>query len=103
LLNRPYLGKIIPDMANTKSAKKAIRRQGRQYVKNLRRNRTYREARKEVLEAVSAGNQKLTNEKLNSFYKAVDKAAKAGGPLHKNTAARYKANLTNRVNTAFAS
>ncbi len=90
-------------MANTSSAKKAIRSQARKQVFNLRKKRTYRDARKDVMDAVTKGDKKAADTALQSFYKAVDKAAKSNGPLHKNTAARYKSRLMKVVNEAFAS
>lgn len=81
-------------MANTTSAKKAIRRQERQSVKNLARRSDFRSARKTVQKAIAAGDAKAAQAGLPVFYKAVDKAAKKNGPLHKNTAARYKSRLT---------
>lgn len=84
-------------MANTTSAKKAIRQQAKKYVKNLRRHRDYREAKKAVVEAVENKDKTAATEQLSVFFKTVDKAAKSNGPLHKNTAARYKSRLTKMV------
>jgi small subunit ribosomal protein S20 len=85
-------------MANTSSAKKAIRQQAKKTIKNLRRKRDFRDSRREVLKAVEAGDLKLAQTSLQDFYQKVDKAAKHNGPLHENTAARYKARLTQVVN-----
>lgn len=79
-------------MANTKSAKKAIRVSERKRVINLRKKREYREAKKAVVKAVLAKDKSLAQSSLSLAYKAIDKAAK-GNVLHKNTAARYKAQL----------
>lgn len=89
-------------MANTSSAKKAIRKQKSNFIKNLRRHRAYREARKAVLEAIKAGEKDAANQAMVQFQKAVDKAAKKGGPLHKNTAARYKSRLNQQLVAAFS-
>lgn len=84
-------------MANTSSAKKEIRSQARKKAKNDARRDAFRSTRKEVQRAIVAGDVKAANEKLGAFYKAVDKAAKSNGPLHKNTAARYKSRLSAAV------
>lgn len=89
-------------MANTSSAKKAIRQIERRTVKNLRRSREFKAARKQVLKAVAAGDEKDANTQLTNFHKQVDKAAKHNGPLHKKTAARYKSRLAATVNKAFS-
>lgn len=88
-------------MANTSSAKKQIRSQAKKYVYNLRVKRTFRETRKEVEEQISSKKLDNIQEALTSFYKAVDKAAKANA-IHKNTASRYKSRLTIKVNKALA-
>lgn len=84
-------------MANTSSAKKAIRNQKRKTIRNKRIKTAFRDARKEVLKAAAAGDEKAVAEKMQVFQKAVDKAAKNGGPLHANTAARMKSRLANQV------
>jgi small subunit ribosomal protein S20 len=89
-------------MANTSSAKKAIRKQSKQLVKNLRRKREYREFKKGVVDAIKQNNQTAAMDNLSKFTKSVDKAAKSNGHLHKNTAARYKSRLTHLVNAAFS-
>jgi len=81
-------------MANTSSAKKEIRSQARKKAKNDLRRSAFKSTRREIQKAVAAGDAKSAIEKLPAFYKAVDKAAKANGPLHKNTAARYKSRLS---------
>ncbi len=84
-------------MANTSSAKKAIRVAARKTVINLRHKRSYKEARKAVLDAVVAKDKKEATSLLPKAYKEIDKAAKTK-VIHKNTAARYKSGLTKRVN-----
>lgn len=81
-------------MANTASAKKAIRTQARKRAKNLVRIEAYKSARRDVMKAIAAGDEKAASAGLVTFQKAVDKAAKSNGPLHKNTAARYKSRLS---------
>ena len=83
-------------MANTSSAKKAIRVSARKTVKNIRRRRAFRDMRKAVQKAVEAGDKELAESLLPKAYKAFDKAAKVG-TIHKNTASRYKSRLTKKV------
>lgn len=81
-------------MANTSSAKKEIRSQARKKAKNDARKDAFKSARRDIQKALAAGDVNAATSKLPTFFKAVDKAAKANGPLHKNTAARYKSRLT---------
>jgi small subunit ribosomal protein S20 len=83
-------------MANTSSAKKAIRVTARKTVINLRTRRAFKEARKAVLKAIAEKDKKTAQSLLPSAYKAIDKAAKAN-VLHKNTAGRYKAGLAKSI------
>ena len=80
-------------MANTKSAKKALRVSERKRVFNLRRTRTMKEAVKEVRDLTASGKGKDAQAKLSTAYKAIDKAAKRG-VIKKNTAARKKSRLS---------
>lgn len=82
-------------MANTKSAKKAIRVSSRKTVVNLRTRRSFKEARKDANTAAAKGDVKSSKELLAKAYKEIDKAAKKK-VLHKNTAARYKSRLAKR-------
>ncbi len=83
-------------MPITKGAAKAHRRSERKHVFNVRRNRTMKEAEKAVNKAVSTGDTKKATELLPNAYKAIDKAAKRG-IIKKNTAARKKSRITNRI------
>lgn len=85
-------------MANTSSAKKAIRVTLRRTVINLRKKREYKEAKKAVLKAVAAKDKKEAQSLLPKAYKAIDKAQKTN-VLHKNTAARYKSSLAHAVSS----
>lgn len=84
-------------MANTKSAKKAIRSSARKKTYNDRNRRKYREARKNVVEAVEAGDKKKAESAISGAYKAIDKAAQKK-TIHKKTAARYKSRIMNAFN-----
>jgi small subunit ribosomal protein S20 len=89
-------------MANTSSAKKAIRQQEKKHVQNLRRHRDYRDARKVVEKAITDGDATQATTALSTFNKALGKAAKHNGPLHKNTAARYMSRMAQKVASAFS-
>jgi small subunit ribosomal protein S20 len=84
-------------MANTKSAKKAIRVAKRRSVINLRLKRALKTSTKEVKKAVVKGGDKDLNALLKQAYKDIDKAAKKN-LIHKNAAARYKSNVAKAVN-----
>ncbi len=83
-------------MANTASAKKAIRVSARNAVVNKRTKVSYKHAKKQVLKAVAEGDKKKALKLLPQAYKQIDKAAKK--ILHKKTAARYKSRLAAKVN-----
>lgn len=83
-------------MANTSSAKKALRVAERRSVINLRHRRALKEARKDVLKAVTAKDKTTAQSLMSKAYKEIDKAAKVG-VIHKNTAARYKSRLAAKV------
>ncbi len=81
-------------MANTSSAKKAIRSSAKKAVNNIEHRKAFRDARKQVTKNIGTAK---TPELLQSFYKQVDKAAKTNA-ISKNAAARYKSRLTKLVN-----
>ena len=84
-------------MANTTSAKKAIRVSARKKVFNDRRKnvmkRTVKDVRGFITEKDKVGAEKI----LKDAYKAIDKAAKRG-VIKKNTASRKKSRLTLAIN-----
>jgi small subunit ribosomal protein S20 len=84
-------------MANTKSAKKAIRVAKRRSVINLRLKRALKTSTKEVKKASVKGEKKDLDVLLKQAYKNIDKAAKKN-LIHKNAAARYKSNVAKAVN-----
>ncbi|MBD3363417.1 30S ribosomal protein S20 [Candidatus Dojkabacteria bacterium] len=84
-------------MANTKSAKKAIRSSARKKSVNDKLRDRYKKARKEVREAIEEGDKEKASELLPNAMKQIDKAAKKN-VLHKNTASRYKSRLSKAVN-----
>lgn len=83
-------------MANTASAKKAIRSGAKKHVFNLRHRRAFRSVRKDIKELAAQGNTADVQKELSKFYKEVDKAAKSKA-IHPNAAARYKSNLTKQL------
>lgn len=83
-------------MANTSSAKKAIRVAARRGVINLRRRRGYKEAKRDVEKAITNNKKTEISDLLKKAYKEIDKAVKLD-VLHKNTGARYKSNLAKKV------
>jgi len=85
-------------MANTSSAKKAIRVAQRNAEINLHRRRSMKEARKEVQKAVAIKEKATAESLMPKAYKEIDKAAKLG-VIHKNTASRYKSRLSALVKT----
>lgn len=84
-------------MANTKSAKKAIRVSKRKTVINLRKKRAYKAASKNVLKTFKKDG-KVSDESMDKAFKEIDKAAKRN-IIHKNTAARYKSRLAKTVSS----
>ena len=88
-------------MANIRSAAK----RARQTTVRTARNRTVKtrvkNARKAFNEALAAGNLDLAKEKLRAASSAADKAAKSN-VIHKNSASRIKALLSNALSKASA-
>lgn len=83
-------------MANTPSAKKAVRKIARRTAVNkIRRTRMRGQIRK-VEEAVAAGDKKAASEALREAQPIIMKAANKG-ILHKNTASRKISRLAARV------
>ena len=84
-------------MANTTSAKKAIRVSVRKKVFNDRRKSVMKKAVKNVRGLVAEKNKVEAQKILKDAYKAIDKAAKRG-VIKKNTASRKKSRLTLAIN-----
>jgi small subunit ribosomal protein S20 len=84
-------------MANTSSAKKAIRVSERKKLINLKHKKAFREAKKAVKKAILANEPKDKIQALVSkAYKEIDKASKTN-ILHKNAASRQKSRLVAQV------
>ena len=84
-------------MANTKSAKKAVRKIARRTAVNKSRRSRMRTYVLHVEEAISAGDQKAAREAFKQAEPAVMQAAQRH-ILHKNTASRRISRLSARIN-----
>lgn len=84
-------------MANTASAKKAMRQTAKRAALNLKVKKAYKEALKAVEKAILAGESNLTA-LTTKAQQALDKAAKKG-VIKPNTAARKLSRLMAKVNT----
>ena len=87
-------------MANTKSAKKAVRTIARREERNKSIRTTVKSVVKKTVAAVQEGAKDL-EQIAREAVSALDKAA-AKGVLHKNKAARKKSRLAKRLNKATA-
>ena len=84
-------------MANTKSAKKAVRKIARRTAVNKSRRSRMRTYVRHVEEAISTGDRKAAREAFKQAEPAVMQAAQRHS-LHKNTASRRIARLSARIN-----
>ena len=84
-------------MANTKSAKKAIRQTKTRTLRNLNMKKEMKALIKEVRELADKGKKAEAKKKFQIATKKIDKAAKSNF-IHKNTASRYKSRLAKRIN-----
>lgn len=83
-------------MANTPSAKKAVRKIARRTAVNRSRRSKMRTYIRKVEEAVAAGNSAAAQAALHAAEPIVMRAAQ-NGIVHKNTASRKVSRLTKRV------
>ena len=88
-------------MANTTSAKKAIRVSARKRVINLRHLRKVRFLMKEVVAKHRGGDSEGARNQFREAQKAIDKAAKRG-VIKQKTASRRKAMLARTIRSAVA-
>jgi len=77
-------------MPNIKQQEKRVRQAARQRVENLRWRSTAKTLMRRLREAADAGESAAVAERHTELVRWLDKAA-AHGALHKNTAARRKA------------
>lgn len=83
-------------MANTKSARKAVRKIAARTEMNKSRRTQMRSAVRQVEEAVVAGDQTAAQAALTAAEPTIARAAQHG-IVHKNTASRKISRLTSRV------
>ncbi len=83
-------------MANTKSAKKAVRKMARKTEVNKSRRSRMRTYVRHVEEAITGGDQKAAQDALRQAQPVVMQAAQRR-ILHKNTASRRLSRLSARV------
>lgn len=83
-------------MANTKSAKKAIRRNERRTEVNKNRRTRMRSTVRKVEEAIAGGDQAAAEQALRAAQPEIMQSAQKG-LVHKNTAARKVSRLAKRV------
>ncbi|MEQ9146307.1 MAG: 30S ribosomal protein S20 [Parvibaculaceae bacterium] len=83
-------------MANTKSAKKAIRQIARRTATNKDRRSRMRTFVRTVEEAIASGDGEAARQALKSAQPEIMRAAQKG-VLHKNTASRKVSRLAQRV------
>lgn len=88
-------------MPNHKSAEKRVRQSARRRVINQSNRTRLRSSIKKLRGALDGGNPKESSSLLPATVSEIDKAVQKG-VLHRNTASRYKARLTARVNQAAA-
>ena len=84
-------------MPNHKSAEKRDRQNIKRRAINKNNRTKVRSQIKKLRTALTSGDASVSQEMLNPTISLLDKAVNKG-ILHKNTAARYKSRLTNRVN-----
>jgi small subunit ribosomal protein S20 len=77
-------------LPNIKQQEKRVRLATRQRLENLRWRTTAKTLMRRLREAVEAGDASVVDERHRELVRWLDKAA-AKGALHKNTAARRKA------------
>jgi len=85
-------------MANTPSAKKAVRKIARRTKINRSRRSQMRTFVRKVEEAIASGDKTAADAALRAAEPLVMRAAQKG-IVHKNTAARKVSRLTRRVNS----
>ncbi len=83
-------------MANTRSAIKQMRQSQKNRLRNRSRLSRMRTVIKQFKSKVEEGNLDEAKTMLSNVYSVIDKTAQKG-VIEKNTAARYKARLTRKV------
>ncbi len=88
-------------MANSRSAKKAIRKIERRTIANRNRRSRVRSFVREVEEAIASGDADAANAALKSAQPEIIRAAQKG-IFHRNAASRKVSRLAKRVNALSA-
>lgn len=88
-------------MANLASAKKRIKQNERNRVRNRARLSMLKTETRKFTDAIREGKLDVAGEQLRKLFRKIDQVA-AKGTLHPNTAARRKSRLTRRLNAAAA-
>jgi small subunit ribosomal protein S20 len=83
-------------MPNISQQKKRVRQAARQRVENLRWRSTSKTLMRRLKDAVEAGDTTVIDERRRELVSWLDRAASKGA-LHKNTAARRKAQAAKLV------
>lgn len=83
-------------MANTPSAKKAVRKLARRTEVNKARRSRMRTFLRKVEEAIAAGDKAAANEALKTAQPYLQRAA-GDGIVHKNLASRKMSRLSSRI------
>jgi small subunit ribosomal protein S20 len=83
-------------MPNIRQQEKRVRQAGRQRVENLRWRSTAKTLMRRLKDAVEAGDSTVVDERRRELVSWLDRAASRGA-LHKNTAARRKAQAAKLV------
>ena len=89
-------------MPNIKQQKKRVRTAGRERLENLRYRSTVRTLARRLNAAVESGDAATIETEHRALVRLLDRAA-ARGALHKNTAARRKAQAARLVSGARSS
>ena len=88
-------------MANSASAKKRIKQNERNHLRNRSRKSAVKTATRKFLDNLQKGDLQQAQETFAEVQKQLDQVA-AKGTLHRNTAARRKSRLAKRLNVALA-
>ena len=83
-------------MPNIRQQEKRVRQAGRQRIENLRWRSTSKTLMRRLKDAVDAGDSAAIDERRRELVSWLDRAASRGA-LHKNTAARRKAQAAKLV------
>lgn len=88
-------------MANSASARKRIKQNERNRVRNRARKSAVKTETRKFLNAVQEGEVQVAKDAFATVQKTLDQVG-AKGTFHKNTVARRKSRLAKRLNAAIA-